>query len=127
MPHCPLDQRAVAPHSRVLRRVVHAVDKLVYSGIFMFVAERPYRRCCLMLSGQRDDLRHVTVDRGRTSPSCRVAKNRHPRTLCKGKKAQEAPPPHTLHRACMPPRLRLGEALACPSRLALSPPLLRPP
>jgi len=36
-------------------------------------------------------------------------------------------PPHTLHRACMPPRLRLGEALACPSRLALSPPLLRPP
>eukprot|EP00962_Isochrysis_galbana_P034023 scaffold11462_cov140-Isochrysis_galbana.AAC.2 len=36
-------------------------------------------------------------------------------------------PPHTLHRACMPPRLRLGEALACTSRLALSPPLLRPP
>eukprot|EP00962_Isochrysis_galbana_P041894 scaffold15486_cov111-Isochrysis_galbana.AAC.8 len=30
-------------------------------------------------------------------------------------------------RACMPPRLRLGEALACPSRLALSPPLPRPP
>eukprot|EP00962_Isochrysis_galbana_P009695 scaffold2702_cov116-Isochrysis_galbana.AAC.12 len=32
-------------------------------------------------------------------------------------------PPHTLPRAWMPPRLRLGEALACPSRLSPSAPL----
>eukprot|EP00962_Isochrysis_galbana_P032670 scaffold10787_cov123-Isochrysis_galbana.AAC.4 len=30
-------------------------------------------------------------------------------------------------RACLPGLVRLGEALACPSRLALSPPLPRPP
>eukprot|EP00962_Isochrysis_galbana_P032160 scaffold10540_cov116-Isochrysis_galbana.AAC.8 len=115
-----------APLTQLLPHNIHVVDRRCHQTAPDVVEVK---------RGEQMVLRALAPSRGTRPdepakpPAARPCRLRHGPTAAPApdRSATTSHPPHTLHRACMPPRLRLGEALACPSRLALSPPLLRPP